>query len=64
MNNWPEEKAIDNTGLNGEVPEYLTFEIGETLYRKNPTGDYALYWTGKAWRESATVTNAMMEWRE
>jgi len=58
---WPEsETAIDNTGHNGEVPEFVTYEIGETLYRVNPTGGYALYWSGSKWCESASVRNSQL----
>ena len=59
---WPTETAIDNTGLNGEV-DAPTYRIGETLYRKNPVGAYALYFagSGRGWRESACVTNQMLE---
>ena len=60
--NWPTETAIDQTGLNGEVDE-PTYEIGCVLYRKNPVGRYAHYWAGRGrgWRESACVTNEMLE---
>ena len=58
-NNWPTETAIDQTGLNGEVDAPI-YEISGVLYRKNPVGRYSLYWNGKAWRESAAVTNDML----
>jgi hypothetical protein len=60
---WPDETAINNTAHNGEVPPEMTYRIGETLYRKNPAGAYALYFagTGRGWRESACVTNQMLE---
>jgi len=48
MSNWLE--------LRETKPEKI-YSIGDTLYRVNPVGRYALYWNGKAWRESATVTN-------
>lgn len=59
--NWPTETAIDQTGLNGEV-DAPTYEISGTLYRINPTGGYALYFAGRGrgWRESACVTNEML----
>lgn len=56
VNNWPTETAIDNTGMNGEV-DTPTYRIGDTLYRINPVGSYALYWSGKKWQESQNVTN-------
>ena len=56
-NNWPTETAIDNTGMNGEV-DTPTYRIGDTLYRINPAGSYALYWSGKKWQESQRMTNA------
>jgi len=31
--------------------------MGQTLYRVNPQGEYALYYNNRAWRESAKVTN-------
>ena len=46
--------------LTENEPEKL-YSIGETFYRINPNGRYALYWNGKSWRESATVTNSMLE---
>jgi hypothetical protein len=59
--NWPTETAIDNTGLNGEV-DAPTYSIGSVLYRVNPVGEYALYFggRGRGWRESACVTNEML----
>ena len=56
MSNWPTDDHITNVALNGEVEEPI-YSIGDTLYRVNPVGRYALYWSSKAWRESATVTN-------
>jgi len=56
---WPTETAIDNAGLNGEAGA-PTYSIGDTFYRINPNGRYALYYNGKSWRESATVTNDML----
>ena len=45
--------------LTENEPEKL-YSIGETFYRINPNGRYALYYNGKSWRESATVTNDML----
>ena len=59
MDNWPDETAIDATAHNGECSEPI-YEVGETLYRKNPVGNYSLYWSGKKWLESAKVTNDML----
>ena len=54
---WPEHSQnIDHAALNGEIEEVI-YEIGKVLYRENPSGNYSLYWNGKAWRESATVKN-------
>ena len=55
-NNWPTDDHITSVALNGEVDAPI-YEISGVLYRKNPVGRYSLYWSGKAWRESATVTN-------
>lgn len=57
VNQWPSETMIDLVAHNGEAQE-PTYKIGLTLYRINPVGNYALYWNGKKWQESATVTNA------
>jgi len=59
--NWPTDDHITNVALNGEVDE-PTHEIGSVLYRVNPVGEYALYFggRGRGWRESACVTNEML----
>lgn len=58
-NPWPEtETAIDLTGINGEVP---TIHYKGLECRVNPAGRYALYWNGKCWRESASITNEDLE---
>lgn len=62
MNNWPDETRIDLIAHNGPTGEhYDTYTVGETVYRVNPHGFYALYLhpTGE-WRESAHVTNTML----
>ena len=56
MNNWPTDDHITNVAHNGEVQE-PTYEMLGNLYRINPAGNYALYWSGKKWKESAMVTN-------
>jgi len=60
-NNWPTETMIDLVAHNGEVDE-PTHEISGVLYRVNPVGGYALYFAGRVrgWRESACVTNDML----
>ena len=58
---WPEsETAIDNTGHNGEVPEFVTYEIAGKLYRVNRMGGYALEWTGAKWEPSKAVMNSQL----
>lgn len=49
-----------SVGINGLVK--VTF-IDGVVYRKNPTGTYALYLHTKtgSWRESALVTNKELE---
>ena len=59
MNNWPDDTHIINVAMNGECDQPV-YEIGETLYRVNPVGGYALYWNGRKWGESAAVTNDMI----
>jgi len=54
--NWPTEQHIDNVAHNGE-PDAPVYELGDQLYRVNPVGVYALYWTGKKWQESASIKN-------
>ena len=54
---WPEHSQnIDHAALNGEIEEVI-YEIGKVLYRKNPSGGYALVWTGRKWIESSSVKN-------
>lgn len=60
MSNWPSDDHISRVAHNGECQEPI-YEVGETMYRKNPVGAYALYWSGKKWLESARVTNDMLE---
>ncbi len=60
------ESALFNRWFNGEQDTRQGFEyglqlnqiylMGQTLYRVNPQGEYALYYN-RAWRESAKVTN-------
>lgn len=57
MNNWPTENHINRVAHNGEVQE-PTYKIGLTLYRINPVNNYALYWNGRKWSESQSMTNA------
>ncbi len=61
------EAALFNRWFNGEQDARQGFEyglhlnqiylMGQTLYRVNPQGEYALYYNNRAWRESAKVTN-------
>lgn len=61
------ESALFDRWFNGEQDTRQGFEyglhlnqiylMGQTLYRVNPQGEYALYYNNRAWRESASVKN-------
>lgn len=57
---WPDEGAIDLTGVNGEVQE-PSYRIDDTLYRINPAGEYALVWNSKKWMENGRFTNSFVK---
>lgn len=58
---WPEsDERIDLIAHNGATGEhYDTYTVGETVYRINQNGHYAMYLHKSGeWRESASVTNS------
>ena len=56
---WPDETAIDRTGINGECTEPV-YMLNGVQYRINPKGNYSLYWHKGTWRESQSITNNMV----
>lgn len=53
---WPDETAIDLTGINGECDAPI-YKYNGLLWRMNPVGRYALYFHKGTWRESQQDTN-------